>query len=106
VRLEYSPSGVFENSPTVNVIDRRMPVPKYTAQVSGGLLTLRTSKLTLRYKVGSGAFTPGETFTFDDEAEQDVLGPDALMAEKAYLSWARTRTLRERSVNRSNVAQV
>src|ERR1700722_15224694 len=30
LRLEYSPSAKFENSPTVNVLDRRMSVPNYT----------------------------------------------------------------------------
>ena len=37
LRLEYSPSGNFENSPTVNAIDRRMPVPRYNARVSARL---------------------------------------------------------------------
>ena len=76
VRLEYSPSGVFENSPTVNVVDRRMPVPKYTTEVSGGLLTLRTSKMTLRYKVGSGPFTPANTsVSFSDGDETSTVHP-------------------------------
>ena len=61
LRLEYSPTGVFENSPTVNVLDRRLPVPTYSSHVSGGWLTLRTSRATLRYKVGSGPFTPTDT---------------------------------------------
>ena len=34
LRLEYSPSATFENSPTVNAVDRQMPVPRYTTQVS------------------------------------------------------------------------
>ena len=29
LRLEYSPSANFENRPTVNAIDRRLPVPPY-----------------------------------------------------------------------------
>jgi hypothetical protein len=57
LRLEYSPSGNFENSPTVNAVDRRMPVPRYTSHVSGGWLTITTTRATLRYKVGSGPFT-------------------------------------------------
>ena len=44
LRLEYSPSGNFENSPTVNAINRQMPVPAYTTQVSGGWLTVRTRR--------------------------------------------------------------
>ncbi len=57
LRLEYSPSGDFENSPTVNAVNRRMPVPSYSARVSGGWLMVRTSRASLRYKVGSGPFT-------------------------------------------------
>ena len=61
VRLEYSPSGTFENSPTVNALNRRMSVPTYSARVSGGWLTLRTRQAMLRYKVGSGPFTAVNT---------------------------------------------
>ena len=60
-RLEYSPSGRFEDSPTVNAINRRMPVPAFRTGVSGGWLTVATDKASLRYKVGSGPFTPANT---------------------------------------------
>ena len=61
MRLEYSPRGRFENSPTVNVLDRRLAVPRYAAVSTDGWLTLKTSRMTLRYKVGSGPFTPANT---------------------------------------------
>ena len=61
LRLEYSPSGRFEDLPTVNAIDRRRPVPTYSAQVSGGWLVVRTTRVTLRYKVGSGPFSAANT---------------------------------------------
>ena len=61
LRLEYSPSQHFENSPTVNALDRRMPVPPYSVTKSGGWLTVRTASATLRYKLGSGPFTPLNT---------------------------------------------
>jgi hypothetical protein len=61
LRLEYSPSGTFENKPTVNALNRRMPVPPYTVHIAGGWFTLRTSRATLRYKVGSGPFTATNT---------------------------------------------
>jgi hypothetical protein len=57
LRLEYSPSATFENEPTVNALNRRMPVPSYSVHIAAGWLTLRTSRATLRYKVGSGPFT-------------------------------------------------
>ena len=76
LRLEYSPSGTFENSPTVNAIDRRMPVPAYSAGVSGGWLTVRTSQATLRYKVGSGPFTAlNTTLRFADGGAQTTVRP-------------------------------
>lgn len=61
LRLEYSPSGNFENAPTVNAVDRQFPVPPYRTSVSGGWLTVRTSRAVLRYKVGSGPFTTANT---------------------------------------------
>jgi hypothetical protein len=67
LRLEYSPSEHFEDGPTVNAVDRRMPVPSYSHGVSDGWLTVRTSEVTLRYKVGSGPFTAADTsLRFDD----------------------------------------
>ena len=57
LRLEYSPSEQFENDPTVNALDRRMPVPPYSSSTAGGWLTVRTTNATLRYKLGSGPFT-------------------------------------------------
>ena len=61
LRLEYSPTQQFENSPTVNALNRRMPVPPYSFSTSGGWLTVRTASATLRYKLGSGPFTPLNT---------------------------------------------
>ena len=57
LRLEYSPTQHFENDPTVNALNRRMPVPAYSSSTSGGWLTVRTTNATLRYKLGSGPFT-------------------------------------------------
>jgi hypothetical protein len=62
-RLEYSPTGRFENLPTVNAVDRRRPVPSYRAPVTGGWLVVRTGRATLRYRVGSGPFTAGSGWT-------------------------------------------
>ena len=61
IRLEYSPAGSFLDQPTFNVLDRDLPVPPYTVGRSGGWLTIRTSAMVLRYQLGSGAFTPGNT---------------------------------------------
>jgi hypothetical protein len=58
IRAEYSPSGAFEDLPTVNVLDRRFPVPGYHASVHDGWLAIATSRATVRYRVGSGPFGP------------------------------------------------
>jgi hypothetical protein len=61
LRLEYSPSQHFVNDPTVNALNRRMQVPRYSSSTAGGWLTVRTTKATLRYKLGSGPFTTRNT---------------------------------------------
>jgi hypothetical protein len=61
IRLEYSPDGSFLNEPTFTVLDRDLPVPAYTETESNGWLQLRTSAVVLRYKLGSGAFSPQDT---------------------------------------------
>ena len=58
IRVEYSPTAAFEDLPTVNVVDRRFPVPRYRTSVRNGWLTITTSQATLRYQTGSGPFGP------------------------------------------------
>ncbi len=61
IRMEYSPSGTFEDAPTVNVLNRRFAVTRHRVTRSGGWLTIRTSEATLRYRLGSGPFGPDNT---------------------------------------------
>ncbi|MFB7501096.1 TIM-barrel domain-containing protein [Streptomyces sp. NPDC056161] len=58
VRTEYADDGGFLDAPTFNAVGRDgfAPTP-FTTTTSDGWLTLRTSALTLRYKVGSGPFS-------------------------------------------------
>jgi hypothetical protein len=58
IRMEYSPSGTFQNAPTVNVLNRHFPVPFYRTRRSNGWLIISTSRATLRYRLGSGPFGP------------------------------------------------
>lgn len=53
IRIEYSPSGQFEDRATFAIVNRRLPVPSYTTEESDGYLYIRTSDVTLRYKVGT-----------------------------------------------------
>jgi alpha-glucosidase (family GH31 glycosyl hydrolase) len=61
IRMEYSPSGTFLDDPTFDVLYRNFPVPRYTSSVEQGWLTIRTSAMALRYKVGSGPFSTSNT---------------------------------------------
>ena len=57
IRMEWSADGKFEDHASLVFLNRRLPVPKFTQEVSGKRLTLKTSALTLTY-TGDGAFTP------------------------------------------------
>jgi hypothetical protein len=61
IRMEYSPSGTFDNPPTVNVLERRFAVPFYRTRRANGWLTISTSEATLRYRLGSGPFRPSNS---------------------------------------------
>ncbi|MFD4675289.1 TIM-barrel domain-containing protein [Lentzea sp. NPDC058450] len=56
VRSEFAGDRRFEDQATYNVVNRTFPRTAYTSRVSDGWLTITTSALTLRYRVGSGAF--------------------------------------------------
>jgi alpha-glucosidase (family GH31 glycosyl hydrolase) len=76
LRLEYSPTGRFENSPTVNAVDRRTPVPPYTKRIVNGWLTVRSRGVVFRYKVGSGPFTTRNTSVeFSDGGHPTTVHP-------------------------------
>jgi hypothetical protein len=76
IRLEYSPTGNFENQPTVNVLNRRFPVPRYRTYVSSGWLTITTSEATLRYRLGSGPFGPSNVWvSFRDAGQPATVSP-------------------------------
>ena len=61
IRLEYAGDGQFTDTPTFNVPSRDFAVPHYTTDVSNGWREIRTDRLLLRYREGSGPFTPDNT---------------------------------------------
>jgi alpha-glucosidase (family GH31 glycosyl hydrolase) len=61
IRLEYSPDGQFLDLPTFDVLDRDLSVPSFTEKVESGWLVLETSKVVLRYELGSGPFDSDNT---------------------------------------------
>jgi alpha-glucosidase len=56
IRMEWAADRKFEDHGSLIVINRRLPVPKFTHEEKDGWLLIDTGKLTLRYKLGSGAF--------------------------------------------------
>jgi alpha-glucosidase (family GH31 glycosyl hydrolase) len=56
IRLEYSPDGVFENHRSFFAVHRNVPQQAFTYFRKNGWLEIKTEKLFLRYKIGSGDF--------------------------------------------------
>ena len=52
IRIQYSHDGRFEDRATFGVVNRRLPVPAFKQTLKDGILEIKTSALTLRYKVG------------------------------------------------------
>jgi alpha-glucosidase (family GH31 glycosyl hydrolase) len=57
IRLEWSQDSKFEDRASLTFVNRRTDVPNFTAEERDGLLEIKTDKLLLRYKLGSGKFT-------------------------------------------------
>lgn len=72
VRMEWAEDGQFEDRASFAVVNRDLPVPRFTSSVKNGTLTLKTGSLTLTYKggrfspenlqvrFGMGTWTPGK----------------------------------------------
>jgi len=56
VRMEWSPGGEFEDRASLVFLHRRLPVPPFDTSREDGWLEIRTTGLTLRYRMGSGKF--------------------------------------------------
>lgn len=55
VRMEWSPSARFEDHATLAIVNRNLPVPKFTVKRKGNAVEIKTASLSLKYS-GSGAF--------------------------------------------------
>ncbi|MEK6755948.1 MAG: glycosyl hydrolase family 31, partial [Bacteroidota bacterium] len=56
IRMEWSENATFEDRASLVFTNRSLPVPTFQKSEDGGWIVLRTEKLTLRYKMGSGKF--------------------------------------------------
>ena len=52
IRIQYSDRARFEDRATFAIVNRRLPVPAFTAEEKDGWLTITTDALTLNYKIG------------------------------------------------------
>ena len=50
IRVQYSDKGLFEDRATFAVVNRRLPVPRFTVSEKDGYLFIKTSAMTLRYR--------------------------------------------------------
>ena len=56
VRMEWAENSAFEDRASLTIVNRNLPVPRFSSSVSGGVLTIKTAKLTLTYK-GNAPFS-------------------------------------------------
>jgi VCBS repeat-containing protein len=73
IRTEYAGDAQFVDAPTFNAIGRDDFGPTaFTSSTSDGWLTISTSEVTLKYKVGSGPFTSTNLIVRLRAGQQDV----------------------------------
>ena len=52
IRIQFSTRQQFEDRATFAVVNRRLPVPRFTSEERDGRLTIKTDAVTLSYKIG------------------------------------------------------
>ncbi len=57
VRMEWSPERIFEDRSSLTVVNRRLPVPGFTATRRAGSLTITTDALTLIHRDSTAPFS-------------------------------------------------
>jgi len=60
VRVQHAAGGRFDDRLTTTTVPRNGTPPPYTVDRADGWLVLTTDRLTLRYREGSGGFTPDD----------------------------------------------
>jgi len=53
IRIEWSEKNIYEDRASFVVVNRNLPVPSFTSREEDGYLIISTSKLELRYKIGT-----------------------------------------------------
>lgn len=58
IRMEWSENASFEDHATLTFVNRSLAVPAFTSKIKNGWLQIKTSDLTLFYKIDSKQFDP------------------------------------------------
>ena len=77
IRMEYSAEGQFEDHASLVFINRNLPVPNFKKNIKDGWLTIQTDAIKLKYKIGTGEFTPDNlnlTFEYGDMSKSWQFG--------------------------------
>ena len=91
IRMEWSADGNFEDRPTFVVLNRQLPVPFFKKTSDDNNLVIDTTALQLRYRKGSGKFTPDNlSITFKLDGAEQSWKPGAAPTGNLY---GTTRTL-------------
>jgi Glycosyl hydrolases family 31/Domain of unknown function (DUF5110) len=56
IRIEYASDGAFEDRPTLTAVDRTARRGRVRTRVVHGIRVIKTSRMVLRYRIGSGPF--------------------------------------------------
>ena len=93
IRMEFSPTGRFEDRPSQVFWRRRQAVPKFNARSHGRLLKISTASLDLDYVSGEGGFRPeglsvyvrqtGVTWRYGQWVSPDNLGGTVRTLDKS-----------------------
>jgi alpha-glucosidase len=55
IRMEYAyTKNKFEDRASLAVLERKLPLPHFTSGEAGGVLTISTAEVVLKYTVGKG----------------------------------------------------
>lgn len=76
IRLEYASDRAFEDRPTLTAIHRPVRGTRAKTRVDGAFRVIKTSRLTIRWRRGSGAFGPANlTLLLRVGGKQKVIHP-------------------------------
>jgi len=74
IRLEYDSTRRFVNSPSFVAINRNLPAVPFTKKFHGKWLIIKTSKMELKYKIGSGRFNAENTqITYNQNSAHSIV---------------------------------